>query len=208
MLHLRQGWSKREILLDGLGGGEEVLLFAEGVGTAEDDLFVEGLAEDFVMNFVFDGIGLGVDLWFERILGIRFAGLHDVGKELFYVKDVFTTFLMSILRIEIGKRLARTATFLKFGCSLTLSLELGFEQLLFATAIGDAIIVDGKAKAFSDVIFTRVGLTPCKDSFARFGALVHLEGLVLQLCAYPTTQIAIFDRFVLMEHAYHAAVAF
>lgn len=171
--------SKWQILLDGFGGGEEVLLFAEGVGAAEDDLFVEGLAEDFVMNFVFDGIGLGVDLWFERILGVGLARLHDIGEELFHVKDVFTTFLMSILWIEISKGLTATTTFLKFGCSLTLSLELGFEQLLFATTIGDAIIVDGKAKAFGDIILTRVSLTPCKDSFTRFGTFIHLEGLVL-----------------------------
>ena len=153
-------------MLDGFGGGEEVFLFAEGVGAAEDDLFVDGLSENFVMNFVFDSIGLGINLWFERILGIGFAGLHDVGKELFYVKDVLTTFLMSILWIEISKGLTATTTFLKFGCSLTLSLELGFEQLLFATTLGDAIIVDGKAKAFGDIIFTCVSLTPCKDSFA------------------------------------------
>ena len=124
--------SKWQILLDGFGDGEEVLLFAEGVGAAEDDLFVDGLSENFVMNFVFDCIGLSVDLGFERFFLIRLTGLHNVGEEQFHIEDVLTALLMSILRVEVGIRLTRTATFLIFCHTFALGLELGLEQLLLA----------------------------------------------------------------------------
>ena len=54
-------------MFDGIlwfGQGEEILLLAEGISGAEDDFFFDGLTEDFVVELVLDGIGLGVDLRF------------------------------------------------------------------------------------------------------------------------------------------------
>ena len=43
---------------------QHILFLAEGIGGAEDDLIIDGLTEDFVVELVLDGIGLGVDLRF------------------------------------------------------------------------------------------------------------------------------------------------
>ena len=55
-------------------------------------------------------------------------------------------------------------------------------------------------------MFSRVGLRPGENALTGLGTLVHFEGLVLQLSAYPATRVAILDALVLVEHAHDAAV--
>lgn len=190
-LHRRQGL-KGKGLVNGCSR-EHVLLLAEGIGATEDDLFGDGLLENLVVELVLQGVGLRINLGLERLLGVLHAGLHDVGEEQSDVEDVLASFLMGILRIQVGVGLTTTTALLDLGQHLALGLELGFEQLALCATIRNAIVAHSKRETIRDVVFTGVGLAPRKDALRGLGTLIHLEGLVLQFRAYPTTKVAVFD---------------
>ena len=122
-------------MLDWFWHGENIFLFAEGIGSAEDDLVGDGLLEDFFVQLGLDGIGAVVDLGLQSVLGIGLAGLHDVGEEKLHVKDVLATFLVDILRIHVWQ-LVGAAFLLQLRRHLLLRAEGGFHQFVVGTEIG------------------------------------------------------------------------
>ena len=186
---------------------QEVDLFLEGIVGLEDDFLVDGLTENLVVELVLDGIGLGVDLGLEGVLGVLLAGRHDVGEEQLDVEDVLAAFLVGIPGIEVGVGLGGATALLELGHHLTLRLELGLDQLVLGTTIGDARVVHGKAETVGDVVLAGVGLAPREDALGGPGTLIDLEGLVLELRTDPTAQVPVFDGLVLVEDTHDATVA-
>ena len=191
--------------MDWFWHGENIFLFAEGIGSAEDDLVGDSLLEDFFVQLGLDGIGAVVDLGLQSVLGIGLAGLHDVGEEELDVEDVLATFLVDILRIHVGQLVGATFQ-LQLRRHLLLRAEGSFHQFVVGTEIGQTLLVDSELQRGGDVVLTGVGLAPREDALRAFGTLIDLEGLVLEFGTYPTTKVAVFLRLVLVEYAHDGTV--
>ena len=164
------------------------------------------MVEYFAEDARTDDVGLGIDLFLQLLGAILLAGLHDVAEEQTHIEDmVVAVSADEVLRIEIGQH-GRTMTLaLQLVGRLALRIKLGLDELLLRAEIGDALLVEGKLHLLRDVVLAGVGLRPSEDTLARLATLIDLEGFVLQLRSYPSAQVAVLGRLVLVEHTDNAA---